>query len=323
MSDHKESNLRREDEKRSSEGKKSWSSEGNENSDSLRSENREHSIEDVELEKESSKLSSSSEKLYQNTPSNTSEDKAKFEGLTRIENKERKKPSKSQSSERMGLEGIQKPTPLLGEDRSLGRMHSGDFSEELSRRGYDSKERLPHRQTHMVAQQCMEYSGAEKDIVKQEDIAHRAQMLQFRPPSHHTHPSFSFPQPPLPASLTNPNTPSSANSITLTNPIPPSLSSATPNNKRSCNCKHSRCLKLYCECFASGDYCKNCNCIGCCNNMNNENLRKDAINGILERNPSAFRPKISNLQATHGHQEVSAEVPSGKHSKVSFACYFF
>lgn len=25
--------------------------------------------------------------------------------------------------------------------------------------------------------------------------------------------------------------------------------------KKHCNCKNSRCLKLYCECFASGRYC--------------------------------------------------------------------
>ena len=37
--------------------------------------------------------------------------------------------------------------------------------------------------------------------------------------------------------------------------------------KRSCNCKNSRCTKLYCECFAAGVYCNDtCNCANCCNN---------------------------------------------------------
>jgi hypothetical protein len=67
------------------------------------------------------------------------------------------------------------------------------------------------------------------------------------------------------------------------------------NGKKNCNCKNSRCLKLYCECFASGEYCKNCNCNGCCNNMENESVRKETIAAILERNPVAFRPKISNI----------------------------
>jgi hypothetical protein len=41
-----------------------------------------------------------------------------------------------------------------------------------------------------------------------------------------------------------------------------------PRKKRQCNCKRSSCLKLYCECFASGVYCDmtGCNCNGCFNN---------------------------------------------------------
>ncbi len=67
------------------------------------------------------------------------------------------------------------------------------------------------------------------------------------------------------------------------------------NGRKNCNCKNSRCLKLYCECFASGEYCKNCNCNGCCNNIENESIRKETIATILERNPNAFRPKIASL----------------------------
>lgn len=67
--------------------------------------------------------------------------------------------------------------------------------------------------------------------------------------------------------------------------------------KRSCNCKNSRCLKLYCECFASGEYCKNCNCKNCCNNVENESIRKKTIAEVLERNPNAFRPKIAQAVA--------------------------
>jgi len=63
--------------------------------------------------------------------------------------------------------------------------------------------------------------------------------------------------------------------------------------RKHCNCKNSRCLKLYCECFATGSYCENCNCKGCCNNVQNEKLRKEAIETTLERNPHAFRPKIA------------------------------
>lgn len=68
----------------------------------------------------------------------------------------------------------------------------------------------------------------------------------------------------------------------------------TPRKSKQCNCKNSRCLKLYCECFASGVYCNpNCNCSNCCNNEINDDVRKEAIESILERNPDAFRPKIA------------------------------
>eukprot|EP00250_Pteridium_aquilinum_P034489 c7661_g1_i1 orf=2-604(-) len=50
----------------------------------------------------------------------------------------------------------------------------------------------------------------------------------------------------------------------------------TPKKCKQCNCKNSRCLKLYCECFASGTYCDGCNCVNCCNNVENEAFRKEA-----------------------------------------------
>ena len=41
-------------------------------------------------------------------------------------------------------------------------------------------------------------------------------------------------------------------------------------SKRGCNCKNSKCLKLYCECFSLGEYCNNCNCVNCHNNAQSE-----------------------------------------------------
>ena len=64
------------------------------------------------------------------------------------------------------------------------------------------------------------------------------------------------------------------------------------STRKHCNCKNSRCLKLYCECFASGRYCLDCNCVSCCNNQENESFRQAAVETILDRNPNAFRPKI-------------------------------
>nr|GEY20171.1 protein tesmin/TSO1-like CXC 5 [Tanacetum cinerariifolium] len=44
----------------------------------------------------------------------------------------------------------------------------------------------------------------------------------------------------------------------------------TPKKQKQCNCKLSRCLKLYCECFASGIYCDGCNCVNRHNKKDNE-----------------------------------------------------
>ena len=77
-----------------------------------------------------------------------------------------------------------------------------------------------------------------------------------------------------------------------------------PTAQKHCNCKNSRCLKLYCECFASGRYCDNCNCLSCCNNSNHEAVRQAAVEAILERNPNAFRPKIQGTVRCCQHSSV-------------------
>ncbi|KAI5383000.1 hypothetical protein KIW84_070416 [Lathyrus oleraceus] len=92
---------------------------------------------------------------------------------------------------------------------------------------------------------------------------------------------------------------------------------ATPKKQKQCNCKHSKCLKLYCECFASGIYCDGCNCVNCFNNVDNEAARREAVEATLERNPNAFRPKIaSSPHGTRDNREEAGEVLIlGKHNK--------
>ncbi|XP_062856348.1 spexin prohormone 2 [Trichomycterus rosablanca] len=65
-------------------------------------------------------------------------------------------------------------------------------------------------------------------------------------------------------------------------------------SKKPCNCTKSQCLKLYCDCFANGDVCSNCNCINCYNNTKHQAERYRAIRACLNRNKEAFRPKIDN-----------------------------
>uniref|UniRef100_A0A8C2IM94 Lin-54 DREAM MuvB core complex component n=1 Tax=Cyprinus carpio TaxID=7962 RepID=A0A8C2IM94_CYPCA len=71
-----------------------------------------------------------------------------------------------------------------------------------------------------------------------------------------------------------------------------STSEATSRPRKPCNCTRSQCLKLYCDCFANGEFCNNCNCVNCFNNLDHESERLKAIKACLDRNPVAFKPKI-------------------------------
>ena len=69
-----------------------------------------------------------------------------------------------------------------------------------------------------------------------------------------------------------------------------------------CNCKKSRCLKLYCECFSADMYCNGCNCTSCLNNpvhlkrecdhQAHQKEREEAKQLLLSRNTNAFKPRV-------------------------------
>ncbi|CAM8918245.1 unnamed protein product [Rhodiola kirilowii] len=62
---------------------------------------------------------------------------------------------------------------------------------------------------------------------------------------------------------------------------------------KRCNCKKSKCLKLYCECFAAGVYCiGTCACKNCFNNPINAETVLSTRKQIESRNPLAFAPKV-------------------------------
>jgi hypothetical protein len=79
--------------------------------------------------------------------------------------------------------------------------------------------------------------------------------------------------------------------------IPPKASSL----RTTCNCKKSRCLKLYCDCFAILKFCDStfCNCVSCYNNADNEDKRNEAIKSTKEKNMLAFQTKISADKDQH------------------------
>ena len=90
----------------------------------------------------------------------------------------------------------------------------------------------------------------------------------------------------------------------------------TPTLKSvTCNCKRTHCLKLYCDCFRFKKYCSGCNCRDCANVPEMEATRHQAMIGIIERNPEAFKPKILKSTEKVGEKEHLA----GCHCKRS-AC---
>ena len=60
-----------------------------------------------------------------------------------------------------------------------------------------------------------------------------------------------------------------------------------------CNCKKSKCLKLYCECFANGLLCVDCSCNNCHNVEKYNNERSEIIEQIKSRNPEIFNTTLS------------------------------
>ena len=87
-------------------------------------------------------------------------------------------------------------------------------------------------------------------------------------------------------------TPSSA--MSARTPMDERLSGCRPivSESKKCNCKKSKCLKLYCECFAAGAYCKDCSCLTCQNTVDNAPLVEKTRHQIELRNPHAFASKI-------------------------------
>ena len=67
---------------------------------------------------------------------------------------------------------------------------------------------------------------------------------------------------------------------------------APAKSKRNpCNCKKSRCLKLYCECFSAQIFCEGCNCADCYNTEGHYEIREKAMKELLHKNKTAFDVK--------------------------------
>ncbi|KAL9364343.1 hypothetical protein Peur_042216 [Populus x canadensis] len=87
---------------------------------------------------------------------------------------------------------------------------------------------------------------------------------------------------------------------------------------KRCNCKKSKCLKLYCECFAAGVYCiEPCACQDCFNKPIHEDTVLATRKQIESRNPLAFAPKVirSSEPAPEIGDESSKTPASARHKR--------
>ena len=61
--------------------------------------------------------------------------------------------------------------------------------------------------------------------------------------------------------------------------------------RKPCSCARSQCLKLYCACFASGEFCRNCYCSDCFNDLKHEGARQKSTKQYFDSNSNAFEPQ--------------------------------
>ncbi|KAF7830270.1 protein tesmin/TSO1-like CXC 2 [Senna tora] len=93
---------------------------------------------------------------------------------------------------------------------------------------------------------------------------------------------------------------------------------------KRCNCKKSKCLKLYCDCFAAGLYCaESCACQGCFNKPEYEKCVVETRQQIESRNPLAFAPKIVQCATdvpSNNMEDANLTTPSSARHKRGCNC---
>ncbi|KAL5541514.1 hypothetical protein UlMin_009224 [Ulmus minor] len=91
---------------------------------------------------------------------------------------------------------------------------------------------------------------------------------------------------------------------------------------KRCNCKKSKCLKLYCECFAAGVHCVDpFSCQECFNKPIHEDTILATRKRIESRNPLAFAPKvIRSLDSIPVNGDEPNKSPASARHKIGCNC---
>ncbi|KAJ6674031.1 PROTEIN TESMIN/TSO1-LIKE CXC 2 [Salix viminalis] len=101
------------------------------------------------------------------------------------------------------------------------------------------------------------------------------------------------------------------------------VSSTDGDGCKRCNCKKTRCLKRYCDCFAAGIYCaETCACQGCFNRPEYEDTVLDTRQQKESHNPLAFAPKfVQHVTEFHAiNEDAGLFMPSTGRHKTGCNC---